>query len=109
MKQSLLARVVLAVTVACLAGCSRVNQQAQERRPFFQLEYQTETHGRKTLFDRTVELDLGGLHVDVARDYEQNAPLKIAVLPFTDRGSANFVVDKIQLTFRSHQQKMIWA
>jgi len=31
------------------------------------------------------------------------------VLPFTDRGSANFVVDKIPLTFRDHQQRIRWA
>jgi hypothetical protein len=31
------------------------------------------------------------------------------VLPFTDRGSANFVVDKIPLTFRKRQQRASWA
>jgi Putative bacterial lipoprotein (DUF799) len=109
MKQAFLASAVLAVTMVCFAGCSTTPPQAVERRPFFQPEYQTETHGRKTLFDRMVELDPGALGVDIARDYEQNAPLKVAVLPFTDRGSANFVVDKVPLTFRSHQQKLIWA
>jgi len=39
------------------------------------------------------------LHVKVASDYQGNAPLRVAVLPFTDRGSANFVVDKIPLTY----------
>jgi Putative bacterial lipoprotein (DUF799) len=105
----LLALGVLTATVACLAACSSVSPQAEERRPFFQSEFQSETHGRKTLFDRIVELDPGSLDVDVAHDYELNAPLKVAVLPFTDRGSANLVVDKIPLTFRDHQQKMIWA
>jgi Putative bacterial lipoprotein (DUF799) len=65
--------------------------------------------GRKTLFDRVIELDPGGLHVQVASDYQRNAPLRIAVLPFTDRGSANFVVDKIPLTFRDQQQRASWA
>jgi hypothetical protein len=92
-----------------LAGCASVSQRAEERRPFFQSEYELGSHGRKTLFDRVVELDPGGLHVKVAADYQNNAPLRIAVLPFTDRGSANFVVDKIPLTFRDRQQRARWA
>src|SRR5260370_16883898 len=41
--------------------------------------------------------------------YMQTAPLRIALLPFTDDGSANFVVDKIPLTFRSRKQRYNWA
>jgi len=67
------------------------------------------SHGRKTQFDRIVELDPGGLHVKVASDYQSNAPLRVAVLPFTDRGRANFVVDKIPLTYRDQQQRASWA
>lgn len=100
---------ILSAALAGLAGCSSVDQRAEERRPFFQREYELTSHGRKTLFDRVVELDPGGLNVKVAPDYEANAPLRIAVLPFTDRGSANFVVDKIPLTFRDHQQRVRWA
>ena len=100
---------ILSAALAGLAGCSSVDQRAEERRPFFQPEYELTSHGRKTLFDRVVELDPGGLNVKVAPDYEANAPLRIAVLPFTDRGSANFVVDKIPLTFRDHQQRVRWA
>jgi hypothetical protein len=67
------------------------------------------SHGRKTLFDKVVELDPGGLDVNVASNYQSSAPLRIAVLPFTDRGSANYVVDKIPLTFRDQQQRARWA
>jgi len=95
--------------LAGLAGCSTVNERTAERRPFFQSEYQAETHGRKTLLDRIVELDPGSMKVDVAPDYQRNAPLRIAVLPFTDRGSANFSVDKIPVTFRNHEQRVRWA
>jgi hypothetical protein len=95
--------------VVGLAGCSSVSKQTEERRPFFQPEYEVGSHGRKTLFDRVVELDPGGLHVKVASDYQSNAPLRIAVLPFTDRGSANFVVDKIPLTYRDPQERARWA
>ncbi len=92
-----------------IAGCSTVSQRTAERRPFFQPEYQAETHGRKTLFDRVVELDPGSMKVKVAPDYQRNAPLRIAVLPFTDRGSANFSVDKIPMTFRNHEERLRWA
>ena len=107
--RGLLYRLVLSVALAGLAGCSSVSQRAEEERPFFQPEYDLTSHGRKTLFDRLVELDPGGLDVKVASDYQRNAPLRIAVLPFTDRGSANFVVDKIPLTFRDRQQRASWA
>src|ERR1700757_3942740 len=107
--RNLLYCLVLSAFLAGLAGCSSVSQRAEEQRPFFQPEYDLTSHGRKTLFDRLVELDPGGLHVKVASDYERNAPLRIAVLPFTDRGSANFVVDKIPLTFRNRQQRARWA
>jgi len=100
---------ILPAALASFTACSSVSQRAEERRPFFQPEYELTSHGRKTLFDRIVELDPGGLHVKVASDYQSDAPLKIAVLPFTDRGSANFVVDKIPLTFRDPQQRAIWA
>lgn len=100
---------ILSAALTGFAGCSSVSQRAEERRPFFQPEYQLTSHGRKTLFDRIVELDPGGLHVKFASDYQSNAPLRIAVLPFTDRGSANFVVDKIPLTFRDQQQRASWA
>jgi putative lipoprotein DUF799 len=107
--RTLLYCLTLSAFLAGLAGCSTVSQRAEERRPFFQPEYELTSHGRKTLFDRVVELDPGGLHVKVASDYQSNAPLRVAVLPFTDRGSANFVVDKIPLTYRDQQQRASWA
>ncbi len=107
--RNLLYRLMLSAFLAGLAGCSSVSQRTEERRPFFQPEYELTTHGRKTQFDRIVELDPGGLHVNVASDYQSNAPLRVAVLPFTDRGSANFVVDKIPLTYRDQQQRASWA
>jgi len=100
---------MLSAFLAGLAGCSSVSHRTEERRPFFQPEYELTSHGRKTQFDRIVELDPGGLHVKVASDYQSNAPLRVAVLPFTDRGSANFVVDKIPLTYRDQQQRASWA
>ena len=89
-----------------LAGCSNQNF---ETRPFYQKEIATQTHGRKTLFDRIVETDPGGLDVTMAKDYEEHAPATIAVLPFADRGTAQYVVDKIPLSFRNKQERNQWA
>jgi hypothetical protein len=99
--------VLAAAFTILLVGCASTNHP--EQRPFFQHEYDLESHGRKTLLDRIVEFDPGGIDVDVTPDYAQEPPARIAVLPFSDEGSANFVVDKIPLTFRSRQQRFNWA
>jgi hypothetical protein len=99
-------RLVLVLTVLCM-GCAAGNNY--EERPFFQQEYDLESHGRKTLFDRLVEFDPGGIKVDIAPQYWRDPPARIAVLPFADEGSANFVVDKIPLTFRSQKERYRWA
>jgi len=108
-KRKVLRLLVFVLVIPALAGCANVAETRAEQRPFFQPEYQITSHGRKTLLNRVAELDPGKLHVNVAPDYQKNAPLKIAVLPFADRGSANFVVDKIPLTSRNHQERMVWA
>ena len=93
-----LALVSLAI-LGPLAGCG--TQTNYQDRTFFRDEYGLETHGRKTWFDHLVELDPGVPRTQVAANYEQDAPAKIAVLPFADRGSAQYVVDKIPLTHRN--------
>ena len=90
-----------------LSGCAQTANY--ENRPFFQNEYGLDTHGRKTWFDHLVEVDPGGLDTYIAHDYDQQAPQRIAVLPFADRGSANYVVDKIPFTRRDHEQRANWA
>ena len=97
---------LLLAAMIVFGGCSSSNYN---NRTFFGKEYGVDTHGRKTWFDHLVEVDPGRLDVHVAGNYEQVAPLRIAVLPFSDRGSANFVVDKIPLTFRSSEQRANWA
>jgi hypothetical protein len=89
-----------------ISGCA---QTSYENRPFFRNEYGLDTHGRKTWFDHLVEVDPGRLDTHVAANYEQDAPQKIAVLPFVDHGSANYVVDKVPLTFRDAQKRADWA
>src|SRR5579863_334441 len=107
-------RPVLAIVAAlillapsALTGCA--NSSSYENNTFFRPEYGLDTHGRKTWLDHLVEVDPGRLNVHLAENYEQIAPLRIAVLPFSDRGSANFVVDKIPLTFRNQEQRADWA
>ncbi len=95
------------IAAALLAGCASSNNV--EQRPFFQHEYGLESHGRKTLLDHIVEFDPGGIDVDVKPEFMRDPPARIAVLPFTDEGSANFVVDKIPLTYRSKKQRYNWS
>lgn len=98
--------VLLSICILPLAGCANQNY---ETRPFYQQEQATETHGKKTLFDRIIEVDPGGLDVQMASDYEKRPPATIAVLPFTDRGSAQYTVDEIPLSFRNKHQRDEWA
>ncbi len=97
---------LLTLCMLPLAGCASQNY---ETRPFYQREIGTETHGKKTIFDRIVETDPGGLDVEMASDYEEHAPATIAILPFTDRGSAQYRVDKIPLSFRNKDERNQWA
>jgi hypothetical protein len=93
----------------CLAATACASQADLTDRTFFRNEYDVDTHGRKTWFDRLVETDPGGFKTHVAPEYESIAPARIAVLPFVDTGSAQFVVDKIPLTARCPEQQADWA
>jgi hypothetical protein len=104
--------VVVLISTGFLAGCSAQDpevQAAREQRPFFQTEQATETHGRKNWFDHLIEVDPGRLEVEMASDYQEHAPAVIAVMPFCDKGSANFTVNKIPVTFRNQQEQDQWA
>jgi hypothetical protein len=100
----------LAVLVSLAAGgCASSAASNYESRPFFQDEYGLGSHGRKTWFDHLVEVDPGGITTYVTPDYDSKAPQTIAILPFADRGSANYVVNKIPLTHRDQQERAAWA
>lgn len=98
--------VLLAMAVS-LSACASTTRPEQRR--FFRPEYGLETHGRKTWFDHLVEVDPGGIKTEIASNYDSEAPQRIAVLPFTDWGSANYVVDKIALTHRDAAERENWA
>lgn len=91
-----------------LAGCSTASTQYKSR-PFFLTEEDATTHGRKAWYDRVVELDPGNANFKVAADYQQAPPKTIAVLPFTDLGNGDFVVDKIPLIPRTDQERARWG
>jgi hypothetical protein len=98
---------LLILSSVALAGCAP--SASHDDQKFFRDEQGLETHGRKTWFDHLVELDPGTLKTHVAPDYQQVAPAKIAVLPFCDHGSAQYVVDKIALTHRTGKEQADWA
>jgi len=97
---------------ALVEGCTTQDlevQAAREQRPFFQTEQDADTHGRKNFFDRVIEADPGKLEVEMASDYQEHAPAVVAVVPFCDKGSGNFTVDKIPVSFRDTQAQNEWA
>ena len=99
-------------STALIEGCATQDlevQAAREQRPFFQTELEADTHGRKNLFDRVIEADPGKLEVEMASDYQQHAPGVVAVMPFCDKGSGNFSIDKIPISFRDTQAQNKWA
>jgi hypothetical protein len=91
-----------------ISGCAQTSHESGDR-TFFRHEYGLDTHGRKTWFDHLVEVDPGTLKTHIAEDYQQAAPERIAVLPFADLGSAQYVVDKIALTHRNGDEQADWA
>jgi hypothetical protein len=100
--------IILMLLLIVLAGCSATATN-YETRPFFQPEQGVALHGRKTWFDHLVEIDPGKVGLHTVADYQTDAPERIAVLPFVDRGTAQFRVDRIPLTHRTGRLKDSWA
>ncbi len=97
---------LLLCLLVILAGCA---SQQSESQPFFQPEQQLEVHGRKSWFDHLVETDPGEADYMVAKDYQQNPPLRIAVLPFADHNGGQYLIDGIPLVRRSAEERRKWA
>ena len=103
---------LIPILIACwivASGCAQTGASNLSNRTFYREEYGLDTHGRKTWFDHIMEADPGGIMVVSLPEYEREAPAKIALLPFADRGSAQFVVDKIALTRRNPEEEANWA
>lgn len=89
-----------------LAGCSTSTATKYQTRPFFLTEEDTATHGRKSGFDRLVETDPGLSDYTIATDYQEQPPLRIAVLPFVDHGNGEYIVDKMPLSFHKSEEEL---
>lgn len=93
------------LAVFLLAGCASKASTQYRSRPFFLTEENAMNHGRKAWYDRVLELDPGDIKFKVAAEYQQAPPKKIAVLPFTDLGEGNFVVNKLPLLPRNLRER----
>ncbi len=93
----------------CLWGCAlEQGQRTPARQQLFLGEYGANQHGRKTLVDRVVETDPGSIRVWVKPAAALDRPLRLAVLPFVDRGSGNYILNKLPLTHRDPQALAQW-
>ncbi len=95
----------LAAVMIVISGCSATAPQYQTR-PFFLGEEDTATHGRKSWFDRMIETDPGVTDEVVAADYQEQPPRRIAVLPFVDHGTGDYMVDKLSFSFHKSPQEL---
>ena len=85
---------VFLLLLALLGGCASTQHQHPQSHPFFLTEEEVETHGRKTWFDRLLEVDPGGVYVEIAEDYQDRPPRKIAVLPFVNEGTGSYLLNQ---------------
>jgi len=101
--------ILLTIILAICSGCAASQSTHYDTRKFFLTEQDVQKHGKKTWFDHVVEVDPGSMNFQVAKDYVENPPARIAVLPFVDHGSAQYVVDRIRLSHRNERQRDEWA
>jgi len=100
---------VFFLLLALLGGCASTQPQHPQSHPFFLTEEGAETHGRKTWFDRLIETDPGGASVEIAADYQDRPPRKIAVLPFVDAGTGSYLLNKIPVKTRDQDELHRWS
>ncbi len=91
------------------AGCSGAAGNNYQSRPFFLPEKDVMTHGRKTWFDNLLETDPGHARYVVSSGYQTHPPHRIAVLPFCNRVSGNYILDGVPLTRRNKRTREEWA
>jgi Putative lipoprotein GNA1162-like len=100
---------VFFIPLALLVGCASTQHQQPQSRPFFLTEEELETHGRKTWFDRLIEADPGGVSFVIAGDYQERPPRKIAVLPFVDKGTGSYLLNKVPVKTRDEEERSRWS
>ncbi|TFE69354.1 hypothetical protein A7Q09_05545 [Methylacidiphilum sp. Yel] len=87
-----------------LFGCSGIRTPPEEQKLFLK-EPSISNHGRKTLYDHVVDIDPGRIKSRTSSLFYELPPKSIAVLPFVNKDSGNFYLDKVALTNRNPQWK----
>ncbi|CAI9085348.1 hypothetical protein A7K73_02915 [Candidatus Methylacidiphilum fumarolicum] len=85
-------------------GCSGIRTPPEEQKLFLK-EPSISNHGRKTLYDHVVDIDPGRIKSRTSTLFYELPPKSIAVLPFVDKDSGNFYLDKVAVTNRNPQWK----
>ncbi|WP_052250515.1 GNA1162 family protein [Methylacidiphilum kamchatkense] len=85
-------------------GCSGIRTPPEEQKLFVK-EPSISNHGRKTLYDHVVDIDPGRIKSKTSTLFYELPPKTIAVLPFVDKDSGNFYLDKVAVTNRNPQWK----
>ena len=91
-----------------LAGCAGMSPAQRAAEPLFLPEYDLGAHGRKSWYDRVAETNPGHIDMQILPAFRAAPPRRIAVLPFVDRGSGNYVLDKVALTLRDKKSLADW-
>ncbi|KIE59149.1 hypothetical protein A946_03850 [Methylacidiphilum kamchatkense Kam1] len=79
-----------------------------EDQPLFLQEEGLTSHGKKHWYDYLIEADPGACKIQIAPDYEQNAPQTIAVLPFLEKGSGKFSINGVKIDNRDKDKLESW-
>ena len=91
-----------------LAGCTGITPDQRAAEPLFLAEHGVDAHGRKRWYDRVAETNPGHIAMEISPAFRLAPPRRIAVLPFVDRGSGNYVLDKVALTLRDQKSLADW-
>ncbi|VVM05406.1 hypothetical protein MAMC_00548 [Methylacidimicrobium cyclopophantes] len=93
---------LILVALPCLAADGWEDQR------LFLPEEGTDTHGRKRWYDYALDPDPGFCTVRISPDFAESAPSRIAVLPFLDQGTGNYVLNEIRWPGRKGEALDIW-
>ncbi|MBA3612947.1 MAG: DUF799 family lipoprotein [Nitrospirales bacterium] len=92
------------------SGVARgMREHATQSGPFFLSEEEVGTHGRKTWFDRLLEVDPRAASFVIAEDYQKRPVQKIAVLPFVNEGNGDYFINKIPLKILDNTERNKWS
>ncbi|MGD9896430.1 MAG: GNA1162 family protein [Candidatus Methylacidiphilaceae bacterium] len=79
-----------------------------EDQRLFLPEEDADSHGRKRWYDYAMDPDPGSCTVHISPRFAESGPSRIAVLPFTDEGTGNYVLNEIQWPGRKGEALDVW-